>query len=138
MEVDPPRDPRKAPRPILKKGGRKSTGKLFSFDEQNVLETFHPADKDYGHMKIDEPKTPYNDPENPVTTEMLNEDDMAQRLTDNTTPKIMQDFDSDDDLSPADKVKKVSFPKKKLALRNLFFCIKKTNFHGTGLLSPLS
>lgn len=41
-------------------GASGSNRKSAKFDEINVLQTYHPPNKDYGHMKVDEPKTPYN------------------------------------------------------------------------------
>ena len=39
-------------------------------------------------MKIDEPKTPYHDPANPVQSDAISESDLASRLEKADVPKV--------------------------------------------------
>ncbi|XP_046863490.1 protein phosphatase inhibitor 2-like [Xenia sp. Carnegie-2017] len=51
----------KTPKGILKQTNSLEDQSVeVHFDEMNILQTYHPANKDYGHMKINEPPTPYS------------------------------------------------------------------------------
>ncbi|XP_059612689.1 protein phosphatase inhibitor 2 [Phlebotomus argentipes] len=104
--------------------------KSAKFDELNVLQTYHPPDKDYGHMKIEEPKTPYNYMDSSISLDQLDAEVLAEKLKVAASAR-MSSFSSEDDSgedtepeTEEQKAKRLEFEKRRKAHYKEFEAVK--------------
>ncbi|XP_015433317.1 PREDICTED: protein phosphatase inhibitor 2-like isoform X1 [Dufourea novaeangliae] len=116
---------KRPPKGILKSSSSFDNPDISSFrppketkwDEMNIIATLHPAEKDYGHMKIDEPKTPYNYEglQGEFEFDQLDSTAVAAKLAGSSKPKIFEESseDEEDKETPEEREKRKAFEAKR-------------------------
>jgi len=108
-------------------------GKEPHFDESNIQATLHPPDKDYGFMKIEEPKTPFEAYESEAEEhEDLDPHLLAARIAaegnKGPRPRRISEPSADPEdlelLSPDEREKRRSFEAKRKKHYNEFYAVK--------------
>lgn len=105
--------------------------KSAKFDELNVLQTYHPPDKDYGHMKVDEPKTPYNYVEE-GDVDQLDAELLAEKLrvaANSRSDSVSEEEEpsseeEQEELTEEEKKRRVEFERRRKAHYNEFEAVK--------------
>ncbi|KAI1280512.1 Protein phosphatase inhibitor 2 [Halotydeus destructor] len=101
----------------------------IKWDEMNILKTLHPADKDYGLMKIDEPKTPYYAPEDSAE-QSLDPDLLAKKIQESQEqPDVIEEEEDgaeedEEDLTDEEKKLRKDFELKRKSHYNEFHAVK--------------